>query len=45
MRVRIYARGRGLKEFVNSMHELEKLGVRLVSFKESIDLTTSNGWH
>ena len=35
--------GRGLKELVNSMHELEELGVSFISFKDTLDLSTSNG--
>ena len=35
--------GRGTRELINSMYELEELGVGLVSLSESLDLTTSHG--
>ncbi len=35
--------GRDLRNIVNSLHELQQLGVSFISFKESIDMTTSHG--
>ncbi len=35
--------GRNLRSIVNSLHELQELGVSFISFKESVDMTTSHG--
>lgn len=34
---------RSLRDIVNTLHELEQLGIQFVSFKDNIDLTTSSG--